>query len=87
MPVATRGVLDFTKEDVDRLDEALKRFLELRGNRGYQDFSPGPELYTPILSFVFLRMQDRLEKLTWAVAFFTIVLVALACLQLILAAH
>ena len=87
MSAATRGVLDFDKEDIDRLDEALKRFWELRGNRGYPDFSPGPELYAPILNFVFLRTQDRLDKLTWGIVSLTIVLVVLACLQLAVVVH
>lgn len=77
MRVFTDELLDFDKEDVDRLDQALKKFWDTRGQRGYPDFSPGAELYAPILAFSALRSQKRIERLTWAILFLTGVLAAL----------
>lgn len=77
MSAVTRTVLDFDKEDIDRLDQALKKFWDLRAHKDYPDWSHGETLYAPILSFVLLRAQNRVEKLTWVIIFLSIVLVGL----------
>ena len=73
----TTKVMDFDPDDVERLDQAIKKFWDLRRSRGYPDWSDGAGLYSPILSFVLLRAQERLERLTQALVVLSLVLAAL----------
>jgi len=77
MSALTDNVQGFDKEDVDRLDRALAKFWELRGSRGYPDWSQGEALCGPLLSFVLLRVQLRAERLALALVILSVALVGL----------
>lgn len=83
MSALTDNVQGFDKEDVDRLDRALAKFWELRGSRGHPDWSQGGALYGPILSFVLLRVQTRIERLTLALVTLSVALIGLTIVLII----
>ncbi len=83
MSSVTKALMEFDEEDVRRLDEALAKFWELRGSRGYPDYSPGANLYASVLSLVLLRSQLKVERFTLAISSLTVMLVILTAVLLI----
>ncbi len=77
MSALTDDVLDFDKEDIDRLDQALRKFWDLRTHKDFPDWSSGEALYGPILSLVLLKAQGRVERLTLALVALSVALVGL----------
>ena len=85
MSIITKELSEFTENDIEALDNALRKFADYKKQKstGLPDFSTNFVAYTPVLSFALLKSQAAIEKLTRMVIFLTVVLVVLAIVQII----
>lgn len=74
MGIIDKKVSLFDKEDIQFLDSMLKKFHDLKGRTGLPDYSPEYVAYLPVLIFALLSSQKKLERLTWALIVWTIVI-------------
>jgi hypothetical protein len=81
----TKALTAFDENDVEALDDALRKFADYKKKRpsGLPDDSPGFVAYTPVLSFALLKSQAAVEKLTNCLIILTCVLAFLTLAQLL----
>jgi hypothetical protein len=85
MPILSRKLTQFDKEDVELLDKMLAKFATYKKGSGVPDHSPNYVAYFPVLAIAFLKSQQRLEKLTWVLIGLTVVLAIVTGLNIALA--
>lgn len=85
MSILTKALSEFDENDVEALDNALRKFADYKKQRpsGLPDYSPGFVAYTPVMSFALLKSQAAVEKLTRRIIILTYVLATLAVAQIV----
>ena len=80
----SKNYLRFDKDDVKLMQTMLKQFHEFHKGTGVPDYAINYAAYLPVFAIALLASQETVEKLTkklvwltWAIAFITIVIVAL----------
>jgi len=80
MPILSKKLTHFDKEDVELLDEMLNRFATLKGETKLGKtswWSPDNVAYFPVLALALLKSQKTVQTLTWALVGLTAVLAIL----------
>jgi hypothetical protein len=67
--------LDVKEEDMKVLDDALKQIAKYKEHSGMPDFSQSWVAYVLPLTLALLKSDKTLHRLTWLLAFLTVVLV------------
>jgi hypothetical protein len=85
MSILTKALSEFDENDVEALDNALRKFADYKKQRpsGLPDYSPGFVAYMPVMSFALLKSQAAVEKLTRRIIILSCVLAALAVAQIV----
>jgi len=79
MPILSKKLTQFDKDDVKLLDEMLSKFANLKQEMrtGLPDYSPSYVAYFPVLALALLKAQRTVQILTWALVGLTAVLAIL----------
>jgi len=79
MPILSKKLTQFDKEDVKLLDEMLSKFDTLKRERGgdLPDYSPDYVAYFPVLALSLLKSQKTIQTLTWVLVALTAILAIL----------
>lgn len=79
MPILSKRLTQFDKEDVKFLDEMLSKFhiLKQEMGTGLPDYSPSYIAYFPVLALALLQSQRAVQTLTWVLVDLTAVLAIL----------
>ncbi len=79
MPILSKELSRFDKEDIELLDEMLSKFHALKQEIGGDllDYSPSYVAYFPVLALALLKSQKAVQTLTWVLVGLTAVLAIL----------
>ena len=84
MPLLSKDYLGFDKEDVQLMQDMMKKFHEMHRGTGMPDYSSVYTAYLPVFAIALLAAQNTVDRLTkelvWltrGLVFLTVVLIVL----------
>ena len=86
MPLLNKKYLGFDEEDVQLMQDMMKKFHELHCGTGMPDFSNIYTAYLPVFAIALLAAQNTVDRLTKELVWLTRVLVFLTVVLTILTA-
>ena len=90
MVLLNKDYLRFTEDDVQLMQNMMKKFHEFHKNVGMPDFSSSYVGYLPVFAIALLASQESVDKLTkklvrltWAIIILTVFIAALTLAMVI----
>jgi len=84
MPLLSKDYLDFDKEDVQLMQDMMKKFHEMHRGTGMPDYSNVYTAYLPVFAIALLAAQNTVDRLTKELVWLTRGLVLLTVVLAVL---